>query len=298
MTNSYVLSKVKSAYAEEIKKRNLVVHKIIGNHDCYYANTNKINTPEEHLRFYENIKIYTGPEYVDIGDRTFLMLPWINSENYDISLSHIREGVASVVVGHLALTGFPMPGSQVCNDGMNPKEFEIYDLVMTGHFHNRSRKGNIHYIGNPFWSKWNEYGDDRGFAILDTKTLEIEYVNNRKYQMFVDFVYDEDNLNENFDDVTNKYVRVNIHNKKSEVTFEDWTDKLRSNSPQSIVFELPFKRTIEVNEEQLEDDEEDQKINVRDTFWHMMKYVDESKDVEEKIEIKQLLSQIYDRSHA
>ena len=41
---------------ERLKKYD--VHMIIGNHDCYYKNTNNVNSPELLLQTYNNIKTY------------------------------------------------------------------------------------------------------------------------------------------------------------------------------------------------------------------------------------------------
>ena len=62
------------------------VHAIVGNHDCYYKNTNFVNSPELLLKNYSNIKLYSKATEIKVGKRKILMLPWINSENYDDSL--------------------------------------------------------------------------------------------------------------------------------------------------------------------------------------------------------------------
>ena len=49
---------------------------------------------------------------------------------------------------------------------------------MTGHFHLRSRKGNIVYTGNPYYLTWADYNTEKGFAILDTETGELSYIAN------------------------------------------------------------------------------------------------------------------------
>ena len=54
------------------------VHAITGNHDCYYKNTNEINSPELLLNDYTNIKTYSKATDVNIGGLDILLLPWIS----------------------------------------------------------------------------------------------------------------------------------------------------------------------------------------------------------------------------
>ena len=42
---------------EPLKKYN--VYAIVGNHDCYYKDTNNVNSPELLLQDYSNIKLYS-----------------------------------------------------------------------------------------------------------------------------------------------------------------------------------------------------------------------------------------------
>jgi len=48
---------------EHLKKYD--VHMIIGNHDCYYKNTNSVNSPSLLLQTYSNIKTYSSPQTMD-----------------------------------------------------------------------------------------------------------------------------------------------------------------------------------------------------------------------------------------
>ena len=74
---------------EPLKKYK--VYAITGNHDCYFKNTNYVNSPELLLQDYPNIKVYSKATEIKIGKRKILMLPWINSENYDDTVSLIKK---------------------------------------------------------------------------------------------------------------------------------------------------------------------------------------------------------------
>ena len=89
---------------EPLKKYK--VHAIIGNHDCYYKNTNIVNSPELLLRNYPNIDVYSEPTEIKVGKIKIVMLPWINSENFDASKELMNKSKARIAMGHLELNGF------------------------------------------------------------------------------------------------------------------------------------------------------------------------------------------------
>ena len=65
--------------------KNYQVHLITGNHDIFFRNSNKLNSPELLLKDYRNIKTYSEPTEINIDGLNILLLPWINSENQDKS---------------------------------------------------------------------------------------------------------------------------------------------------------------------------------------------------------------------
>ena len=65
------------------------VHMIVGNHDCYYKNTNNVNSPELLLQTYSNIKTYSKVTEVTIDKLKILFIPWINAENYQDTVESI-----------------------------------------------------------------------------------------------------------------------------------------------------------------------------------------------------------------
>ena len=87
---------------EPLKKYN--VHMIIGNHDCYYKNTNNVNSPELLLQTYPNIKTYSTVSEAEVGGLNILFIPWINAENYQDTLNSIKVSDSVCAMGHLEPT--------------------------------------------------------------------------------------------------------------------------------------------------------------------------------------------------
>ena len=80
------------------------VHMIVGNHDCYYKNTNNVNSPGLLLQTYKNIKTYNKIEEVVIDNLKVLFIPWINAENYQDSVNAIKVSDSICAMGHLEPT--------------------------------------------------------------------------------------------------------------------------------------------------------------------------------------------------
>ena len=159
------------------RMKDYEVHMLLGNHCTYYKNTNKINSPELLLEQYDNINVYSEPKEITMGGKSFLMLPWINKENQDEVFGLLERSDADICCGHLELSGFEMTPGFVMDHGMDRNLFRRFKRVWSGHFHHKSKHGNIQYLGNPYQIYWNDYKDPRGFHIYregvhDVKILE------------------------------------------------------------------------------------------------------------------------------
>ena len=109
--------------------KKYTVHMITGNHDCYYKNTNYVNSPELLLTDYPNIKTYSSSTELKLGRSKFLLLPWINSENYDETLSLIKKTKAKIAFGHLEVNGFKATRGHMMETGMDVKIFDKFQKV-------------------------------------------------------------------------------------------------------------------------------------------------------------------------
>ena len=170
--------------------RDYAVHMIVGNHDCYYKNTNLVNSPSLLLKNYDNIKTYSSPQTIKVGGLDIMMIPWICSENYDETLTQIKKTKAKIAMGHLELQGFRVNNQMIMEHGLESNVFDKFELVYSGHYHTRSNDGKIFYLGNPYELYWNDVNDARGFHIFDTDTLELTPINN-PYRMFYNIYYED-----------------------------------------------------------------------------------------------------------
>ena len=263
------------------------VHMIIGNHDCYYKNTNDVNSPELLLQTYPNIKTYSKVSEIKVGGLNILFIPWINAENYQSTVSSIKASSSVCAMGHLELNGFRAHRGHVMEDGMDCELFEKFSYVFSGHYHTRSDNGKIFYLGNPYEMYWNDVNDDRGFHIFDTETLELTQINN-PYKLFYNIYY-EDTPYQLLDasEYENKIVKIIVRKKSNPKAFEKFVDKLYSSGIQDLKIVENFNI---VESEDFEINEEENTISI------LNRYVDESESEYDTIRIKRILQEIYQQA--
>ena len=267
---------------EPLKKYK--VHAITGNHDAYYKNTNKVNSPELLLKDYDNIITYSKPTEINIGGLDILLLPWINSENFEESKEFIDNSKSKIAMGHLEINGFKATRGHMMEDGMDVSIFSKFEKVYSGHFHTRSTDGKIYYLGNPYEMYWNDVNDKRGFHIFDTETLTHTPINN-PYKLFYNIYY-EDTPHQTFDstEYTNKLVKVIVRKKTNTKQFERFIDKLYSSNVQDLKIIENF--VIQENEN-FEIDEEENTLSI------LNRYIDESEFEYDKNIIKGIFQDLY-----
>ena len=151
---------------------------LVGNHDIYYKNTLRINAPSELLGGYDNIRVHDVPTTVNFDNLPILLLPWICDENRERSLNAVAESDAPICMGHLELNGFEAHPGHVMLNGMDKAMFKKFKRVFSGHYHMKSKKDNVTYLGNPYQLYWNDYGCKRGFHVFDTDTLRTTFYRN------------------------------------------------------------------------------------------------------------------------
>ena len=272
----------KKVVFEPLKKYK--VHAIIGNHDCYYKDTNYVNSPELLLNDYSNITTYSELAEINIDGLGILLIPWINSSNYDNAKNVIQNCKSKIAMGHLEMNGFQATRGHVMENGMEVNVFDNFTKVYSGHFHTRSNDGKIYYLGNPYEMFWNDVNDPRGFHIFDTETLTHTPINN-PYRLFYNIYY-EDTPHQLFDftEYDNKIVKVIVRQKTNSRNFERFIDKLYSSGVQDLKIIENFQ--LQENEEFAISEEEN-------TITILNRYVDESEIDLDKSKIKGILQDIY-----
>ena len=294
--NFSILEKVKEYYFDVLAEKNIKLHSIVGNHSTYYRNTNSVNSSQLLYGHYDNIEVYPEVSTICIDGTLIDLIPWINSENYEKTMYFIKHSKAQVALGHLEVEGFAMYKNYVAGDGLQPNIFKGYEFVASGHYHHKSSKGNIHYLGAPYEITWNDYDDPKGFHIFDTETREVEFIKNN-YRLFEKIYYDDENYATDFERLdtsyyTNKIVKLIVENKTKIAEFETFLDRMyKANPIDLIILEDLSEYTARYSDEEGED------VEVGNTATFLEEYVDSMPiDNEKRVErkkVKRLLQILY-----
>jgi len=163
--------------------------------------------------------------------------------------------------------------------------------VCSGHFHHKSTRGNITYLGAPYEMTWSDFNDPRGFHIFDTDTRELEFIQN-PYRMFHKIVYNDEDLSiEQINDVdfnqyTETYVKVIVQNKTNPYAFDHYLDKLYKSDPVNVSI---------VDDHKHLDKEPDEEIvsEAEDTMTILSNYVTNMEFEGDKTKLNVLLRDLY-----
>ena len=275
--------RVRENYFERLRAYH--VHMLLGNHCTYYKNTNRINSPELLLDQYKNIKIYSEPTEILMGKKVFLMLPWINKENQEEVFRRLETSEADICCGHLELTGFEITPGMKMDHGMDPQLFHRFKRVWSGHYHHKSKKGNVQYLGNPYQMYWNDYKDRRGFHIYDTESDKLKFVAN-PYEIFDKIFYDDTSVDYNKQDVSDykdKYIKLIVEEKRDYQMFETLVDRLYNVG----VHDVKIVETL------VEEDTADIDVSTKDTLTLLNEYIDEVEMSVDKSDLKGLMRSLY-----
>lgn len=264
---------------------------LVGNHDTYFKNTNDVNSPALLLNRYDNIHAVTSPFETSFGGVPILFVPWICDDNQEEVQEAIKNTKAQIVVGHFELDGFEMYRGSVHQGGMSSSVFEKFEMVLSGHFHHRSTRGNIHYLGTPYEMTWSDYDDPKGFHILDTSTRELTFVEN-PHRMFHKVFYDDkdvetaDVLGIDFSRYDESYIKLVVKNKTNPYTFDLFVTKLEEAGAYNVQVVEDHKHMDTMSEADIIEEAEN-------TLTLLTKYVKQMDDSVDKNRLEDLMRTLY-----
>lgn len=292
------LSECKKYFFDKLEEYDITLYTIVGNHDSFYRDTISVNSQNLLLKEYKNVISIENPEYVEIADnKKVLFLPWICKDNYEEAIKKIDQSLSDICFGHLELRDFAMYKGFICDDGMDWKLFERFEFVFSGHYHHRSNRGNVYYLGTPYELTWQDDSDPKGFHIFDLDTRNLDFINN-PYKMFNKIFYD-DLLNEDFikdqiensklDGYSNSYIKVIVKNKDNPYLFDLFIDALYKINPLDLVI---IEDMSDVLNEEIKDIDE-----TEDTLTILSRYIDnvKTKDLDSN-KLKNMLSSLYNEA--
>jgi DNA repair exonuclease SbcCD nuclease subunit len=289
--NFKALNANRRMFLEPLRDNGMTMDILPGNHDVFHKNTNELCSLKELLGYYtSNVNIFMKPTMVDYDGTALNFLPWINSENYAESMDFIKNSKGTLLA-HLELADFEMMRGIKQSSGMSATHFDHYDMVLSGHYHAKSTKGNINYLGCQIEFTWADAHDGKYFHVLDTKTGQLEAVLN-PITIFQKVYYDDTDTNYDEYDITsleNKFVKVIVGNKSNPFMFDKFIDRIADINTHELKIAENFSEFLGENvETNLED--------VENTTDLMHNYIDGVKTDLDKGKLKTLMNTLYNEA--
>lgn len=256
-------------FLDKLREYGIHMDIIPGNHDVYYKSTNDLCSLKELLGHYMNeVNIIMKPKVVDYDGVKVALLPWINRENEEASMKFIQSCKADILGAHLEVSGFEFYRGIPCTDGMDPNVFSRFETVLSGHFHTKSHRGNIHYLGAQMEFFWNDAHDKKYFHVFDTSDRSLTEVLN-PIRIFEKITYDDREGQPEIDyaSLDNKFVRLVVLHKKCHSTFNQVIDRIQ----QCNIHQLKISESLS---EFIGESIADSDVDVQDTETLLSSYVD------------------------
>lgn len=257
--NYVTLDKAKEMFFREAQRRGIRIHWILGNHDLPYKQSVKLSSHEA-FREFTNVRIYDTATEVKIGSVSVLFMPWLCDENREASMKVLSEFTGSVVAGHFEFNDFEMYRGLVNTHGMDPAPFKSFPLVMSGHYHHKSSRDNIHYLGAPYELIWSDHGEPHGFHWWTPDTHQLDFVENPNH-LFYKFLYNDARKPATYvktlldemraANVEQKIVKIVIRQRTQPLLFETFSDAVMRLGAHDVQF---VDETAWTTDDEREDD--------------------------------------------
>lgn len=285
----YSLKRCKEYFFDIAKQQGITVHMLVGNHDITYKNTLEVNSPELVLRDYDNIKPISKPTELSLPGCKFLMMPWVCTDNYAESMRMLKESDADVVCGHFEIQGFAMYRGMDSHEGFEKDIFKRYSQVFSGHYHHKSNKDNITYLGNTYEITFMDYNDPRGFHTFDLTTHKLEFIKNPN-TLFERYVYNDEKTKTLIDPAIykDKFLKIVVEKKTDFYKFDQFLDKVYNAGCHEV------KIVEDVAE--MSADEMDDSIDIEDTVSILNHYIDSSEVTVDKTKLSSFMRNLYNEA--
>ncbi len=290
--NFVTLDRARKFFFDELQKRNIEYHAVVGNHSVYYTNTNQVNSMDLLLQEYSNFHIYVHePKELTFGSTKVMMVPWLSKDNSEACLEAIQNTDAHYLMGHFEIKGFEMMKGSICDHGLDKDLFTKFEAVYSGHFHHPSEYNNIKYLGAQYEMTWTDYGERRGFHIFDANKRSLRFVEN-PHKIFFKIDYNDTDMT--VDDIAHldtsmlkdTYIKVIVKNRTNTYIYDLFLAKLTDAGAADVKAVEDSLNLGSAGMEDILDETKDTKDILHD-------YVDSIETSIEKAKIKKLIDKLY-----
>jgi DNA repair exonuclease SbcCD nuclease subunit len=181
--------KTLAPYIKSNKDRQVII--IRGNHDTTGQVTNI--AAEMHIAPDNLIFVDEEPYHTKVSaQKGMSFIPYL--ENVEILNGWLKEYSTDILFGHLEINGCLLgPTNHKVRFPLNKEAFATYKRVILGHIHKfQDISDTITYLGDIVYNDFGERNDRKVMGILDTPTLQTEYIDIPQRPMIQTEVLEED----------------------------------------------------------------------------------------------------------
>lgn len=135
-----------------------------------------------------NIAVMTEPGELTPYLPGIFWIPYRKShDEIQKALTQARMCGCPVVFAHLPIKGALQNNRRTDEDGIPVGMFRGFKKVLLGHYHKRQEffGGGLAYIGSPYQTRADEFGQDKGFVVYDGNQLEwVTTFHGKRYHRF------------------------------------------------------------------------------------------------------------------
>lgn len=258
-----------------------------GNHDQTTKNDLSLSAGYMLAKTCPNFTAHRKFHTETIDGKKITIVPWLCEEN-ETDWEKLKCEGTDLIMGHFDIASFPFYQGVESTHGLPMEDFKMFGQVASGHFHTRSKRGNIEYLGSPYHLTWADYkdGTNRGFDVFDTDTMTAQKVDNDVSQS----IFTSIDYRDGFGDTSvlkNKIVSVNIHDKTNASTYHDFIKQVDNLSLSFKTNDLTLKEMVTTKEQE--------KLVEFDRLTQILKFVD-SQDQEAVSGLPEIMKDLYNKA--
>lgn len=229
--NFLTLKTIRENFFGVLGAEGIEVKALVGNHDTFHKNTLEVNSIDLLFGDIRNFSPISEP--IQIGN--ILVVPWLCEENQEEIHDVIRRSDADYVLGHFEFSGFDMYRGLPCEHGTDHKLFSRFKKIFSGHFHTRSSKDNVLYVGTPYEIIWSDYQDEKGFVVFDPDSGSETWIKNPG-SVHLKVSYNEDLIDRRYDFsvVRSKFVKIIVEKALNRKKLDEFIKICYTNCPQHL----------------------------------------------------------------
>lgn len=291
--NLNALAFFKENFLDELRKRNIRMVTIVGNHDIAQKKSLAVNSLDLTMKAYRpDVMVVNKPTQITIKGVECLMVPWICDDNREATNQALGLTTAKYCFGHFEFKDFYMYKGIKNEHGQDATGYSRFDHVFSGHYHHRNQHGNVTYVGTPYELVWTELNDPKGFTVLDLESGITEYIQS-PYTIFKKvYAASSEDVDAILADKSFEKHYVKLYLSCDSID-KEVGDKLKNHIESCGCYDLEVVDVRATTLSDMDDDLDLETVELRDSKSILDMHIDKIADIVDRTPLRQLMYSLY-----